>query len=120
MKRLAILVLAIGISSCSVTPETPAQKVFAATTGYDAALSVAVAYKRLPLCKEQTGKILCSDEQVVSTIQQADNVSFAGLKSAQNIVRDPKFSQDAKQAAATWAKEAANAFAKVVALLKVK
>lgn len=120
MKRLFFAVsIALTLSSCT-TAETPAQKVFAASSAYDTALTVAINYKQLPVCGQSTSPIVCSDKEVVATLQRADNVAFEGIKAAQAIVRNPTTTVNAKEVATTWAKEAVTSFTKILTLLKVK
>lgn len=121
IKKLAIVLLVALLSSCasfSLTDSTPAQKVFAATQVYNAALSAAVAYKKLPSCAQAQKPILCSDAAVVATLQKADNVAFEALKSAQTVVRSTGASTSALSTAVAWATEAASAFSKITTALK--
>lgn len=112
MKKL-IFVLAFALSSCASVPETPAQKVFAATQMYDVALSVAVAYKELPSCDLPSAPKICSDAGVVETVQKADTVAYESLTAAQAIVRAPAPTQSALQTAVLWAQGAIKAFANI-------
>lgn len=116
---LAALVLLPGCATLGLEA-TPAQKVFAATQTYSAALSIAVAYKRLPACTAPTKPVLCSDASVVATIQKADNVAFEALSTAQKVVRAPGQSASGLQTAARWASEAVGAFSRITATLSVK
>lgn len=120
MRKLLVAVAILALSACVTIPEksTPAQKVFAATGVYDAALTVAVAYKRLPPCTATPKPILCSDAGVVATLQKADNVAFEALKSAQTVVRSTSSTQSALSTAVAWATEAANAFSRIAAAAK--
>lgn len=102
--KVLIVALALALTACGTTPQ---QKVFNAHLAYDAALTAAVAYKESP----------GADKTVVSTIQRADTVAFEALKSAQNVVRQPK-QQSAWATAAMWASEAVAAFARVVTTAK--
>lgn len=114
MKKL-IFVLAFALAGCSSisVPETPAQKVFAATQMYDVALTVAVAYKELPSCDLPTAPKICSDAGVVETVKKADTVAYESLTAAQAIVRAPAPTQSALQTAVMWAQGAITAFAKI-------
>ena len=125
MKRLLVGLLTAGLVGCAavgdiVSGGTPAQKVFAATGVYDAALSVAVAYKKLPACTLQPKPVLCSDASVVATLQKADNVAFEALSTAQKIVRTPASTESALAAAARWAQEAVGAFGRLTSTLSTK
>jgi len=115
MKKIlvgAVIALMLGCA----TAEKPAQVVFAATSAYDAALTAALTYKRLPDCATTTSK-LCSDKDVLVTILKADNAAFDALTSAQKVVRNTTSSQSALQTAANWAKEAIAAFSSVITAL---
>lgn len=121
MKKLLSSILAAALLSACATAgvgETAAQKVFAATGVYDAALTAAVAYKKLPACTAVPKPVLCSDASVVATLQKADTVAFEALKSAQTVVRSTSSSQSALQTAVSWATEAAGAFSRVAATIK--
>ena len=119
MKRLLALVLFVALSGCATIGATPAQKVFAATQAYDVALTAAVAYKRLPACKAGASPV-CSDPQVVKTLQTADNVAAESLKSAQDVVRGGVGANPSSLAvAATWAQEAVNAFTRITTQLRL-
>jgi ABC-type uncharacterized transport system auxiliary subunit len=120
MKVLLSLLFAALLSACSSIPESPAQKVFAATSAYNAALSAAVAYKKLPACGQTASPTLCSDKGVVATVQKADNVAFEALKSAQTVVRQTGQTETSLQTAVRWATEAIAAFSRVVETLGVK
>lgn len=99
---------------------TPAQKVFAATQDYDIALSVAVAYKRLPSCHAQPKVVLCSEPSVIATIQKADTVAYEALSAAQKVIRSQNPNQSSLQTAVNWATGAVAAFSKITATLSVK
>lgn len=123
MKRILIItgaVVALSLSGCAtvnpsgVDPKDPGKTVFLATLAYDAALSAAIVYQELPKCP---AKPLCSDPNVVATIQTADKVAYEALSSAQKIVRSIDASHPALETAAAWASEAIGAFTKVVAFV---
>lgn len=120
IRNLLVAVTMLALSACATlgTNATPAQKVFAATGVYETALTVAVAYKRLPPCTATPKPILCSDVGVVATLQKADNVAFEALKSAQTVVRSTSSTQSALSTAVAWATEAANAFSRIAAAAK--
>ena len=120
MKAFLSLMFAVLLSACSTVPETPAAKVFAATSAYNVALSAAVTYKNLPACGQPASLTLCSDKGVVATIQKADNVAFEALKSAQTVVRQTGQTETSLQTAVRWATEAIAVFSRVVETLGVK
>ena len=119
MKTLGMVLVVSLLAACASMGQdaTPAQRVFAATQVYEAALTAAVAYKRLPACSVQPRPPLCSDAGVVATLQKADNVAAEALKSAQTVVRAPA-SSPALATAVAWATEAANAFSRIAAAAK--
>lgn len=88
MTRFAIALL-LFVASCATAPTDPASAVFAATSTYAGALSVAVAYRQLPPCAQPVRPVLCSDAQVVKDLQRADDAAFAALTAAQRIARTP-------------------------------
>ncbi len=107
-----------GFNGCTTMPQTPAQSVYTIQGTYAAALSVAVSYKQLTPCV-QAGPVLCSDPGVVAKLQQADDVAYAALTAAQNIVRAPNAGLNA-QTAINAASQAVNALASITATLKVQ
>jgi hypothetical protein len=111
------IVLAVVSGCASLNDARPAAKVFSAKSTYDAALTLAVAYKRLPPCGQPTSPTLCSDKETVATIQKADTVSFEALNAAEKVVRDPKAAESARQTAVAWATESAAAFNRVASQL---
>lgn len=118
-KLLATLAIAIMVfAGCANTPQTPAQSVYAVQGSYAAALNIAVAYKQLPAC-QQGGPVMCSDRAIVTKLQQADDVAYAALTAAQNIVRTPNAGANA-QTAITAAQQAVTALASITATLKVQ
>lgn len=117
-KLLALLAFAVLTGfGCATAPQTPAQSVYAVQGTYAAALSVAVSYKQLPACV-QGGPVLCSDPAVVAKLQKADDVAYAALTAAQNIVRTPGAGLNA-QTAINAASQAVNALASITSTLQV-
>ena len=114
---LITLTLVAGCATGSGTTNTPAQAVFAAEGAYAAALTVAVAYGKLPRCPAAT---ICSQQKVVDQIKLADGVAHAAIFSAQHIVRTQGFGQDAIASAVATATEAAKALSLITATLQVK
>lgn len=120
MKKFLVLSFVALVGCASVVIDTPAQRVFAATQAYNAALSVAVAYRNLPPCTAPVKQVVCADKGVVATIQKADIVAFEALKSAQTVVRATGQTESSLQAAVRWATEAIGAFSRITATLSVK
>lgn len=116
------LAVAFAMAGCAVgtgQPQSPQTAVFAVRTSYAAALTAAVAYKRLPVCG--TPVVLpCSDPKVVTQLQKADDVASTALDSAENAVRTPGFGKDIANSALTAANAALQAFLTITATLGVK
>lgn len=122
MKRMIgalLLAFALGGLGCATAPQTPAQSVYQVQGSYAAALQIAVTYKQLPNCAQPAHPVLCSDAKVVGQLQRADDVAYAALTSAQNIVRTPGAGANV-QTAIVAAQQAAAAFASITATLQVK
>ena len=118
MRRLFAAVMLLLLVACASTPQTPAQSVYQVQGSYAAALQIAVTYKQLPAC-QAGGPVLCSDKAVVAKLQQADDVAYAALTAAQNIVRTPNAGANV-QTAIVAAQQAAAAFASITSTLKVQ
>ena len=120
MKRLIgalLLAAALAGTGCATTPQTPAQSVYQVQGTYAAALQIAVTYKQLPPC-QQGVQALCSDKAVVTKLQKADDVAYAALTAAQNIVRTPGAGANLNTALVA-AQQAVNAFAAITTTLQV-
>ena len=130
MKKIVIgLILALSLVGCAGLPgvlgkPTPAQVVYVAKTDYAAALTVAVAYKKLPLCVpavEGTPKqLLCSKAEVVLQLRKADDAADAALDAAESVVRTPGFGKDIVDSALASVKAATAALTSITATLGVK
>lgn len=123
MKKLLLIAASFALIGCDtmlLKAESPEQRVFATTSAYGAALTLANAYKALPECTMPNAPKLCAHNQVIQQVQTADKVTYEALTSAQKIVRDQGAHPEAKEVATTWAKEAVVAFQKIVSILKVK
>lgn len=123
MFRLCIALLAIaaftGCATIQGAQDSSAQRsVFAAKQTYAIALTVAVAYKKLPTCAP-TAPPLCSKPDVVATLQKVDTASSALLNAAENTVRTQGAGANA-QTAIKAAEQAVSAFATITAALAVK
>lgn len=121
MKRLASIIFALTIAGCGsiVTPKTPAQDVFAAKASYAAALTVAVAYKRLPSCAPVTHPPICSDAAIVKKLQDSDDVAKPALDAAEAAVRTQGFGQSTLQTFVISANNAVSALTAITATLRV-
>lgn len=111
--------LSLGLAGCAGAPQSPAQAVFQAKTSYSTALTAAVAYKRLPVCREPAVQP-CSDPKIVAQLQKADNVAAGALDAAEAAVRTPGFGSNVLTTAAAAASSALQAFLAVTATLGAK
>lgn len=103
------------IASAGLITSADAQRmVFATKSAYATALTAAVAYKRLPVCSG-TVSAPCSNSEVVTQIQKADNVTAAALDAAEAAVRTTAITGDARNAAITTATAALSALQSLVA-----
>jgi hypothetical protein len=118
---LLILIAAFlvgGLSACT-TPKSPQQAVFQTKSQYEAALTAAVAYKRLPTCGEPVVQP-CKRQTVLVQIQKADDVAAKALDSAENAVRTPGFGDNVAQSAITASRAALDALVAITSSLQVK
>ena len=111
-------VLLTAFGCASTAPVNPQQAVFAAKQSYAVALTVAVAYKRLPACTP-TSPPLCSKPDVVATLQKVDTASSALLDAAENTVRTQGAGANV-QTAITAATQAVAAFTTITQSLVTK
>ncbi len=93
MKRLFAVALIAVLSACAsgtndfgAVNQTPAQTVFLIKQDYAAVLTIAVAYKRLPLCGASVTP-LCSQKSIVTQLQKADDAAIVILDGAETVVR---------------------------------
>jgi len=82
MKILALAL--ILLTGCVSGLQTNAQRMYQIDSNYQGALTIAVAYKALPACPTT---LVCSKTEIVKQLQDADNVAFPALQSAQACVR---------------------------------
>lgn len=119
MRRFIAVVMLVLLAACASTPQTPAQSVYAVQGAYASALSAAVSYKQLPSCAQPAAPVLCSNAAMVAKLQQADDVAYAALTAAQNIVRTPGAGANAQTAIAA-ANQAVQALVAITSTLGVK
>lgn len=118
-KFFAVPLFALILSACAaVTPQTPEQAVFAATSAYNGALGAAVTYESLPRCSD-TVPLPCSETDVVDAIRKADSAAWAALELAQNTVRNPNISAAIKDLSLENALNAVAAFTNILSDLEV-
>lgn len=92
MKILAALTLSLSLVGCA-TFNNPIglNQVGGMESAYGLALSAAVAYRNLPLCK--TGTVasatnVCAQRSIVVKLQQANKTAFAAITAAHDFARD--------------------------------
>ena len=121
MKKIAVLFAFILLTGfgCATTPQSAQQSVFAAKQSYAVALSVAVVYKKLPVCGTAGATAVCSKPDVVATLQKVDNASSALLDGAENTVRMEGSGKNVETAIKA-ATEAVQAFTTITAALTIK
>jgi hypothetical protein len=102
------------LMACAAKPQTPEQGVYAAKQSYAIALSIAVAYRRLPVCGGATA--LCAKPELVATLQKLDDATAALLDGAENTVRMEGSGVNADTAVKA-ANEAVAAFTTITAVL---
>lgn len=88
MKFIYALILAISLTGtgvgCAVGVTQPGQRIYQIQSNYNAALTVAVAYKNLPGCPLAP---ICKKADIVIDLQEADDIAAPALASAQTCVR---------------------------------
>jgi hypothetical protein len=121
MKKIiaAIVLVVLTGLGCASAPQNPQQTVYAAKQSYAVALTVAVAYKKLPVCGTTGATAVCSKPDVVATLQKIDNASGALLNAAENTVRVEGSGANVTTALKA-ATEAVAAFTTVTTALAVK
>lgn len=117
MIKSLILAFALAVAGCASTGNTtPEQTVFGAKSTYAAALTAAVAYKKLPACAA-TAPPPCSSPAIVAQLQKADNVASSALDAAETAVRTPQIGTTATDRAVSAASAALAAFTALLATL---
>ncbi len=118
MKRLIALLALAFLAACATAPQTPQQTIYSATNSYNAAVTVALAYKALPACAP-TAPPICSRPDIVAKLKDADTVAYNALVAAENVARSPNAGANA-QTALVAANQAIAAFAAITASLTVR
>lgn len=107
----------MAFTACAVTPQSPAQALYEVESNYAAALSVAVAYKHLPVCP---AAVLCHKPEVITQVLAADAKAAIALDAAQVAVRTPGFGSDRVQTAIAAASAAMSVLTSLTSTLMVK
>lgn len=119
MKTLSTILFSILLAACAVATQKPQQAVFQIKQNYELALTVAVAYEKLPLCAP-AAPVLCSDHNVRAKIKQAKDVAKPAVQAAENAVRDPAFDASKSGAILVAAQQAVVALTLITSALKTK
>lgn len=94
MRVLFAVTLALFLVSCSaIAPRSPEQAVFAASTAFNGALTVAVTYESLPRCEEPAVQP-CSDPEIVEQLRSLANSGDKVLTTLEDAVRNGLLSSD--------------------------
>ena len=110
MKHLRLIAagaLLCMLAACGTAPSTSptvdtvaAQKmVLEAQIGYEALLTVAVAYNKRPRCTEPRTVVTCSDPAIVAKLRTVNTQIVSGFTAAMNIASTPGVTTSAVTAA---------------------
>lgn len=117
--KFVSLVFALALAACAaVTPQTPQQTIYQASSAYASAAQVVIAYKALPPCAA-TSTVLCQRPDVVARLKAADNVAYESLKAAENVARTPGAGANLDTALVA-ANQAISALTAITSTLQVK
>lgn len=126
-RSLGALAAAIAFSllaACSTLglpqPKSPAQTLFELETTYNASLTVFLDYKALPDCDVPMHPILCSNSQVIRSVQMKIDVTSPVLDEAERAVRTPGFGTDRVTTLIAGATSAVAALSRITTNLKVR
>jgi hypothetical protein len=117
-----VLALAVGLvllGACTA-PTTARQGIYAAGSGYAAALKVAIAYASLPRCGQPASPPVCSDQRIVSQVSDAAQLARPVIDAALDTAASTSASDSALSQASTAAGNALAAFRAVVAQIEGK
>jgi len=112
MKRfLLVVALTVPLGACSVfgKPETPAQTIFTAHIGYNAALSAVEIFADLPYCSE-TQPQPCRTEAASDAVLAGEQAAKATLDAAQEVAKAANLSDLIKQESADRALDVVETF----------
>lgn len=121
MKRLALaLCAALLLAACGAvgSPQTAAQKVFAAGTVYEATAKTALVYLELRRCAESVPQP-CSVPAVAEEIKKADAVVYTALIQAKAVVVDPTKTASVADSAVTALQSSLAVFGAVMTQYKI-
>jgi len=119
LRNVFIVAGFLFLGACAIfQADTPAQKVFAIQSDYNAVLAAAVAYESQPRCEEGIGsdEQACSETSVVDALRRTDDNAWIALRAAQEVVRTPGASDSALSLAVTSATKAVGAVREILVL----
>lgn len=119
MKRLFVSIILAALAACTTTPQTAQQTIYSATSTYTAAANIVVAYKALPRCGTPMATVICSRDDVIAQLKQADTVAYNALVAAERTARTPGAGANAATALAA-ANNAIAALTAITAQLQLK
>ncbi len=132
-KLIPIVGVILLISGCSVFQGgsqsgaiVVAQKsVYTTKASFTAALQLADIYAKLPRCNtaatpNPTAPPACSDQTVLDQMVKAEKAADASIQSAENVVRDPRTTQDVATAAQNAAAQALTALTTIMNTYGIK
>lgn len=105
------------LSACasSVTPQTPAQALYA-TEGYlTAAIQVSTTYASLPRCPQAS---LCSEQSVVDQMKAAASTATASVLSAQTLLSSSNTTTSQAEASVAAAQQAVSDLTAITSKVK--
>lgn len=106
------------LAACAGTTQTPTADMYAAESAYAGALTIAVAYGKLPPCVSG-GPVLCSDLAVVKKADVAAHAAWTALQAANTLVANGSPTASIT-AAVSDAGTAVQAFVSISQTLKVQ
>lgn len=112
---LALACAMVALGACTV-PQTARQGIYAAGSAYAVALKGAIAYASLPRCGQPASPPACSDQHLVTEINDAAQRAKPVVDAALDTAASTTATQPMLQQASTAAGNAVAAFRAVLAL----
>ena len=116
--RHHLAVILLFISTSCATPNSPARTAFALEAGYDAAISVAIAYAMLPRCATGVAQP-CSEPGIVRNANTVAHQAWQAIRGAQSAVMATRADPAAIAQAITAARDSLNALRAITDKLAV-
>ena len=117
MRHRRAVVMLCFLTACA-TPNSPAQTAFALEAGYDAAISVAIAYAMLPRCAGGVAQP-CSESAIVRSANTVAHQAWQAIRGAQSAVMATRTDPAATAQAIKAARDALTALRAITDKLKV-